>query len=118
MPYYLATQLIKAPRRLTETNNTQYAEQKTLEGGVGRDYFGSNKRIWTLEYNNTKKDDYFTIKAIYNTYLDTGDAIEWEITEDNYFINETLVHIDLVEREFSVGGSNYISDFVVTLTEA
>ncbi len=118
MPYYLNTQLIRSPSSMTETNSSQVAQQRTLAGTVNRDYFGSNKRIWTLEFNSVNKDDYFTIKSQYNTYLTNFTAQAWEITENNYFINQTYVHVDLLERRFTVKGNSYISDFTLILTEA
>ncbi len=117
MAYYLATQQIRAPHTIKETNSSVYVQQRTLNGQVNRDYMGENKRVWELVYRNTKKNDYLAIKAIYNTYLDTEDAVEWEATEDNYSINETMVHVNLDERELGVQGSSYISDFTLILTE-
>jgi hypothetical protein len=118
MSYLLASTTIKAPHTFSETNSTQVAQNRTLDGSINRDYFGSNKRVWTLEYRNTKKADYDTIKTIYTSYLATVAAVAWEVTETNYTISATTVHVDLVERGFSVRGSDYISDFSLTLTEA
>lgn len=118
MSYLLSATTIRAPQELTETNSTQYAQQRTLSGTVGRDYFGSNKRVWVLSYQNTKKADYDTIKTIYDSYLSTATAIAWQVTETNYTIAATTVHIDLQERGFSVRGTDYISDFDLILTEA
>lgn len=118
MSYLLAATQIKAPDTLNETNSTQVAQQRTLSGAVGRDYFGSNKRVWTLQYKNCKKSAYDTINAIYQTYLSTGAAVSWESTEANYTVSATTVHVDLLTRGFSVQGSDYISDFTLTLVEA
>lgn len=79
---------------------------------------GSNKRVWVLEYENTKKTDYDTIKAIYDSYLNTGIAKTWQVTETNYTVAQTNVHVDLLERSFTVRGESYLSDFTLTLTEA
>lgn len=103
---------------MEEKNQTQYAQQKALSGAVGRDYFGSNKRIWTLEYENTKKAAYDTIKTIYDSYLSTGTAKSWEVTETNYAVSATTVHVDLQVRKFTMSGTDYISDFTLILTEA
>jgi hypothetical protein len=118
MSYILAGSSIRNPYEITETNSTQVAQNRTLSGAVTRDYFGSNKRIWRLRYRNTKKADYDTIKTIYDSYLSTATAQTWESTETNYTIAATTVHIDLQEREFSVRGTDYISDFDLTLIEA
>ena len=118
MSYQLGGSTIKAPQSLEETNNTQYAQQRTLGGTIGRDYFGSNKRIWKLSYKNIRKTDYDTINTVYQTYLSIGTPQTWVSTETNYAISSTTVHINLDTRAFSVGGSDYISDFVLTLTEA
>jgi hypothetical protein len=117
MSYLLDGQTIRAPYQMSEANSTQVAQNRTLDGSINRDYFGSNKRMWVLEYSNTKKTAYDTIKAIYDSYLTTGDSKTWEVTETNYTISQTNVHIDLEERGFTVRGSDYISDFTLTLTE-
>lgn len=118
MSYLLSATTIRNPYELTEQNSTQVAQQRTLAGSVGRDYFGSNKRVWSLEYRNCKKADYDTIKTIYNTYLSTATPVAWQVTETNYTISATTVHVDLVERQFSVRGNQYLSDFNLVLTEA
>lgn len=118
MAYVLDSTNIRAPHELIEENNTQYAQHKTLDGTVRRDYFGDNKRTWRAKYVNTKKADYDTIKTIYTAYLASATPIDWEVTETNYTIPETAVHLDLVERQFSVRGTDYISDFDLILTEA
>ncbi len=118
MSYTLSATTIRSPKTIEESNLTQYAQQKTLSGTVGRDYFGSNKRIWTLNYETTKKADYDTIKTIYNTYLSTGTAVAFVSTETNYSVSSTNVHIDLQVRRFSMSGLDYISDFTLVLTEA
>lgn len=118
MSYILAGSNIKAPQEMSESNSTQVAQNRTLSGAISRDYFGSNKRVWTLNYKNTKKADYDTIKTIYDSYLSTGTAQSWQVTETNYTISATTVHVDLIERAFSVRGEDYISDFTLTLTEA
>lgn len=118
MSYLLAGSAIRSPYQLKETNSTQMAQQRALSGAVARDYFGSNKRVWVLDYQNTKKADYDTINTIYRTYLSTAAAQSWQITETNYAVAATTVHIDLQERGFSVKGTDYISDFSLILTEA
>lgn len=118
MSYTLGGSTIKAPNSIEETNNTQYAQQRTLGGSIGRDYFGSNKRTWKLSYKNIQKTDFDTINTVYQTYLSTGTAQTWVSTETNYTISSTTVHINLDSRAFSVGGADYISDFTLILTEA
>lgn len=119
MAFILAgTTLPKGPYTIQESNSTLVAQQRTLSGAVNRDYFGSNKRIWTLEYKNTSATIYTTIKTIYTNYLTAGTAVSWSSTETNYTISSTSVHVDLQVRNFSVRGSSYISDFTLILTEA
>lgn len=118
MAYILSGTTIRAPHQITETNSTQFAQHRTLDGTVSRDFFGSNKRVWVLNYRNTKKSDYDTIYNIYATYLAGNNTKNWRITETNYTVSQTRVHIDLKERGFSVRGSSYISDFDLILTEA
>lgn len=103
---------------MVESNSTQVAEQRTMKGSVVRDHFGDNKRVWTLVYQNTKKSDYDTIKTIYDSYLTDSQAKTFEITETNYTVSSINVHIDLLTREFRIGGEDYLSDFVLVLKEA
>ena len=118
MSWLLNGSSIRSPHQFDESNDTQAAQNRTLDGSINRDYFGSNKRVWVLDYQNTKKADYDTIKAIYTSYLSDAVAKTWQVTESNYTISETTVHVDLKERGFSVRGTDYISDFTLILTEA
>lgn len=117
MSYSLAGSTIKAPNTLEEENDSQMAENRTLDGTIHRDFFGSNKRKWTLEYSNTKKADYDTINTIYQSYLSNNTVVAFISTETNYPITSTNVHVDLKSRNFRVGGEDYISDFTLILTE-
>lgn len=117
MSYLLDGSQIRSPDSLKESNSTQVAQVRTLDGSISRDYFGSNKRVWVLDYKNVKKASYDTIKTIYDSYLSTATAKTWEVTETNYTVSSTNVHIDLLERGFSVKGEDYISDFTLILTE-
>ena len=116
MSYILDSITIARPLNLEEGNNTQFAQVRTLSGAVNRDYFGSNKRTFVLDYANKTPADYAIIRAIYDSYLSTGTAKVFEITEGSYTVTAT-VHIDLARRKFSVGGSSYISDASLILTE-
>lgn len=118
MAYVLDGTSIRAPQEFGESNSTLAAQVRTLSGNVGRDYFGSNKRVWKLSYKNTNKSAYDVINAIYQSYLSTGNAKSWTVTETNYSVSATTVHVDLLERGFSVRGTDYISDFDLILTEA
>lgn len=118
MGYILDSTSIRPPSSIEETNTTQVAQVRTLQGNIGRDYFGDNKRVWKLEYNTVNGTDYATIKAIYDSYLATATAKTFEISETNYTVAQTNVHIDLQQRSFSVKGSDYLSDFTLVLTEA
>lgn len=118
MSFNLDSVAIRAPMNMSEDNSTQVAQQRTLSGAVNRDYFGSNKRVWTLQYRNTKKAAYDAINTIYQSYLTLGTAKSWSVTETNYAVSATTVHIDLITRKFSVSGLDYISDFDLILTEA
>lgn len=118
MSYLLDSTTIKSPDSIKETNSTQVAQNRTLDGTVSRDYFGDNKRVWILDYRNTNKTQYDIIKTIYDSYLSTATAKTWQSTETNYTIASTNVHVDLLERGFSVKGTDYISDFTLILTEA
>lgn len=117
MAYLLSGSEIRAPHSFNESNSTLVAQNKALDGTVNRDYFGSNKRVWELDYNNVVGSDYAVIKAIYDTYLSTNTPVSWEITETNYTISSTTVHLTLDNRGFKVRGNDYISDFKLTLVE-
>lgn len=118
MAYVLSATTIKRPNQMSVGNSTQTAQLRTLDGSVNRDLFGTNKRVWQLDYVNTQKTYYDAIKTIYDTYLSTGTTVTWEITETNYTVSSTNVHVDLLERGFSIKGDSYLSDFTLTLTEA
>lgn len=118
MAYLLSSTTLRAPMSLEVSNSTQVAQNRTLSGAVTRDYFGSNKRIWSLDYRNTKKADFDTINTIYTAYLASGTAVSWSVTETNYAVTATTVHVDLQVRKFSMSGVDYISDFTLILTEA
>lgn len=117
MSYLLASTEIRRPNTLEVGSSTQYAQNRALDGSVGRDYFGSDKRVWKLTYETVNPSDYSTINTIYRSYLTNG-VQTWEITESNYTISQTNVHVDLVGRGFSVKGTDYLSDFDLILTEA
>lgn len=118
MSFLLSGTIIKGPQTIEEDNSTQVAQQRTLSGAVGRDYFGSNKRIWSLDYTNVNPTAFSTINTIYQNYLSTGATVTWQVTETNYTVPQTNVHVDLLVRKFNVRGSSYISDFTLILTEA
>lgn len=118
MAYILAGTTIRNPTSIDEANSTQVAQNRTLGGSIARDYFGSNKRVWTCSYNNVNTSDYAVINSIYSNYLSTASAVSWQITETNYSISATSVHVDLLDRGFSVKGNSYLSDFTLILTEA
>lgn len=117
MAYLLNGTTIRSPHNIDETTVDTYAQQKALNGDVNRDYFGSTKRIWVLDYTNTKPSDYTTIKTIVDAYKSTVTTKTFQSTETNYTVASTLCHLDLIRREFSVGGTDYISDFSLVLTE-
>lgn len=117
MAFILDSTEIRAPYAIKESNDTQVAQNRSLSGAITRDYFGSNKRKWVLSYRNTQKAEYDIIKTIYTSYLTLGTGKTWAVTETNYTISSTTVHIDLVERSFNIRGSDYISDFDLILTE-
>lgn len=118
MSYLLNGSAIRAPHTFDEENSTMTAQNRVLSGSVTRDLFGSNKKVWTLEYENTKKADFDTINTIYQSYLTTGTAQSWSVTETNYAVAATTVHVDLRQRAFRIRGLDYLSDFTLTLTEA
>ena len=116
--YILNSTTIRRPNSILVRNSTQVAQNRTIGGDITRDYMGSNKRIWTLEYEDVNVTDYDTINTLYQLYLSNHATQTWEITEGNYAVSATNVHVDLLERTFTVKGDSYISSFTLTLTEA
>lgn len=116
--YTLNGTQIKAPKLMQENNNTQYAANRTLSGNNTRDYFGSNKRVWTLQFSNLTATDYATINTLYQTYLANESPMAFVVSEGNYVVTSTNVHIDFPDRTFSIGGTTYLSDCTLILTEA
>lgn len=118
MSYLLGGAPIKKPQSMAEDNSTQVTQVRTLSGAVNRDFFGSNKRVWTLDYSTIVKADYDVINALYQAYLLSGNPVTWQSTETNYPVASTNVHIDLLNRGFTYKGGSYLSDFTLILTEA
>lgn len=116
--YILNGTSIRPPTSFDESNSTQMAQQRTLSGAINRDFFGSNKRVWTLNYENAQLSEFTTINTLYTNYLATANAISWQVTETNYTVASTNVHVDLQQRAFRVRGSDYLSNFSLILTEA
>lgn len=98
------------------TRTSQFAENKTLDGSVNRDYFGDDKNVWELHYDLINNDDYSTILSIYDDYINVGTRY-FETTGEAITIG-TLVHVQVNQRSFNVGGSQYLAGFVLTLIEA
>lgn len=117
MAYILDGVNIKRPNTFEESNDTQLAQNRTLDGSITRDHFGDNKRTWKLQYRNVNNTDYNTINTIYQAYLSDEMTKSWQVTETNYAVSSTSVHIDLKERGFSIKGTDYLSDFDLILTE-
>lgn len=117
MSYSLGGTAIRRPTTMHESNNTQYAANRVLSGANTRDYFGANKRVWTLNYKTLNATDFATIYAVYQAFLTNKMPITFVVTEGNYPVN-TTVHVDFPDRDFSIPGSSYLSDNTLTLTEA
>lgn len=121
MAFVLAGTEIRSPISIEERTTERYAQVQTLDGRIHRDYYNSlvgSKRVWVLAYRNTQPSEYDTIKTIYETYKNTDTVQTWEITEANYTVAQTNVHLDLIERKFGTPGSDYISEFELVLTES
>lgn len=116
--YSIGGQKIKAPQQMKEGRVEQYAQQKALDGSVNRDYFSSRegtKRIWTLTYYNILPAAYNVIDAVYTIYKLTDTTQAFVVSDLSI---STDVHMDLVDRDFSVSGNDYLSSFTLVLTEA
>jgi hypothetical protein len=119
MSFSIGGSEIKRPKSISEMRVEQYAQQKTLDGTVSRDYFSSRvgtKRVWELSYDNVQPSDYNVIDAVYTTYKSTDTAQAWVSDETNYVVSAT-VHMDLVDRQFTQQGTDYLSAFTLILTE-
>lgn len=118
MAYLLDGGAIRRPNSVEIRNSTQMVQHRTLDGTISRDYFGDNKRVWILSYENVNVTDFGVINTIYLDYIDNEDTKTWQVTETNYTVSSTDVHVDVLERGFRVKGTDYISDFDLILTEA
>lgn len=118
MSYSLAGTQIRRPTTMHENNNTQFAANRVLSGANTRDYFGDNKRIWTLTYKTLNVNDYNTLYTIYQNFLLNKSPVPLVVTEGNYPVPSMNVYIDFPDRDFSIPGSSYLSDNTLTLTEA
>jgi hypothetical protein len=118
MSYILNGSTIHRPKRMNVSNSTQFAANRTLNGTNTRDYFGSNKRVWTLEYENLNTTDFGVIDGLYQAFLSTRTVVPFQVSEGNYTVSSTNVQVDLLTRDFSVPGSSYISNCTLILTEA
>lgn len=118
MAYSLNSTSIRRPTRMREDNSTQFAANRVLSGANTRDYFGSNKRVWTLEFDNLNTTDYSTINTIYQSFLSTKATVPFVVTEGNYAISSTNVQVDFLTRGFTIPGSTYLSNCTLILTEA
>ena len=118
MSYILNGSPIRRPNRMQEDNSTQFAANRTLAGTNTRDYFGANKRVWMLEYDNINPTDFTTIQALYQAYLASEVALSWQVTEGNYPVNLTSVLVDLQTRRFTIPGGTYLQATTLILTEA
>lgn len=118
MAYILDNTEIRRPHEISEQSSTQVAVQRTLDGSINRDFFGNTKRTWELKYTNIKPSDYQIIRNIYDSYITTGNLKTWQITEGVYIVSQISVHLDFVDRGFSVRGSSYLSDASLLIYEA
>lgn len=107
---------IKPPYSIKESKNPLMAMSRTMDGSYMRDYFSSTKRVWMLTYVLITTTDYDNIHDLYTAYLEDAQPVTWEINQDNYPVTAN-VHIDMVERTYTVKGSSYISGFDLILTE-
>lgn len=115
MSYLLGGTEIPRPQSMSVSRMSQYAQNKTLDGSVNRDYFGEDKLVFVLEYGNLLPADYTTLLGRYDEYIANG--LRFFDTTGEAVVYGTLVHVDLVPREYTVKGSSYISDTTLVLTE-
>jgi hypothetical protein len=121
MSFLLNGSVIRKPNSMNESNSTQVAQNRTLGGNINRDYFGNNKRVFTLSYQNVNYTDWSTVNTLYQTYLTNKTTQNFQITDTNYNGAATAAlacHIDLLTRDFKIPGSTYLTDFVLILTES
>lgn len=120
MSWLLNSTSIRKPNSMNESNSTQVAQNRTLGGNINRDYFGNNKNVFTLVYNNVNATDWAVINTIYQAFLLDGTARSFQITDINYNGAATTsrnCHLDLLTRDYNIPGSTFLTDFVLVLTE-
>jgi hypothetical protein len=111
---------IRKANGINEGNSTQVAQNRTLGGNVNRDYFGNNKNIFTLSYQDVNYTDWATINTIYQAFLTDKTARGFQITDTNYngaASTSRNCHVDLLTRDFKKAGNSFLSDFTLILTE-
>ena len=116
MSYQLAGTTIKRPTSMNWTRTSQFAQNRTLDGSVTRDYFGDDKNVWELTYENISNADYLSILALYDDYIANG-VRYFETPGENITIG-AYVHVSVNQRSFTVGGTDYLAGFTLVLTEA
>lgn len=108
---------IKRPNELVESRLPVMALQRTMAGSVATDQLNTGNRVWELTYRDVLKSDFDTINDIYQEYLGRDFTMSFQVIQSNYVVPRVQVHIDLQVRSFSVGGSSYLSNFSLILTE-
>lgn len=116
MSYLIAGVEIKRPNSMRWTTSSQFAQNRGLDGTISRDYMGDDKNIWELSYTNVPDNHYQNIVAVYQDYKTNG--VRYFETPGETITTGTLVHLSLDTRDFSEGGTDYLANFTLTLTEA
>lgn len=112
MSYLLNSTQIKAPNGFREEIIEQSVQQQTISGEIKKQITSRQKR-YVLRYENISRDDFNTIKAIW----DLKSPVTFKSTETNNAIPETSVHVEIKEIEYRARGNEYRPTFTLVLTE-
>lgn len=115
MSYLLGGTEIRRPTSMSVSRSSQYAQHRTLDGSISRDHFGDDKLIFELEYENIKPSEYTTLLTVYDDYVTNG--LRFFDTTGETVVYGTLVHVEIIPREFNIRGTSYISSTTLVLTE-
>lgn len=112
MAYILNGTTLPSPKAFKKTPFNQEATLITLNNTHKKDITG-RKYQYTLNFEKITKTEMDTILGIYSL----EEEVEFQSTETNLPIAETLVHVDVMDQEYGMLGNEYRANVVLVLTE-
>lgn len=109
--YRLGSQILPRPNKMYRENVYKRVEYDCLDGSTKRDLTNVKEEI-VLEYDYLGEDTMAQILL----EIDTNTPVLFEVAEENFVINQTLVIPLVIKRDYQKGGAYYQS-IQVRLTE-